>query len=164
MTRKAMAMNGRGYFGVGVFQPKTAENVGVLWRGAYQLGAEFLFTIGRRYSRQASDTPKTWRHMPLFHYESFETFRKTLPMECLLVAVEMDGAPLHSYQHPERCIYLLGAEDHGLPVALLERCHQRVSIEAIRAESYNVAQAGTLVMYERARQRGVLKGGRDAGH
>lgn len=143
----------RGFFGVGVWQPKTADNVGTLWRGAYQLGADFLFTVGRRYRKQPGDTVKAWRHVPLFNYESFDTMLDALPLECLLVGVEMGGAPLHQYQHPERCIYLLGAEDHGLPPKLLDRCHQIVSIHSIRTESYNVAQAGTLVMYERARQR-----------
>ncbi len=41
-----------GYFGIGIYQAKRFENVGVLWRGAYQLGASYIFTIGKRYRRQ----------------------------------------------------------------------------------------------------------------
>jgi tRNA(Leu) C34 or U34 (ribose-2'-O)-methylase TrmL len=44
------------YFEIGIYHPKTRNNVGTLWRSAYQLGASGLFTIGRRYERQSSDT------------------------------------------------------------------------------------------------------------
>ena len=156
MTRKADRIS-RGYFGIGIYAPKTASNVGTLWRGAFQLGASFVFVIGKRYQKESSDTVKTWRHIPFFNCTTFDEFSATLlPFDCPLVAVEMGGALLHQYQHPQRCVYLLGAEDHGLPPAILERCHERVSIESVRTTSYNVAQAGTLVMYDRARQRKEL--------
>lgn len=29
------------------------------------------------------------------------------------VAVEMGGVPLHEFEHPDRALYLLGAEDTG---------------------------------------------------
>ena len=41
----------RGYFGVGIYQPKHWENVGTLWRSAYQLGASFLVVVGSRPRR-----------------------------------------------------------------------------------------------------------------
>jgi tRNA (guanosine-2'-O-)-methyltransferase len=43
----------RGYYGIGIENVKTAENVGTLWRSAYILGASFIFTIGKRYKKQA---------------------------------------------------------------------------------------------------------------
>ncbi len=36
------------YFEIGIFHPKTKENIGTLWRSAYQLGAAGIFTIGKR--------------------------------------------------------------------------------------------------------------------
>ena len=51
MTERTMSES-PGYFGIGIYQAKRFENVGVLWRGAYQLGASFIFTIGKRYRRQ----------------------------------------------------------------------------------------------------------------
>lgn len=140
---------GRGYFGIGIYHTKTSENVGTLWRSAYQLGAAFIFTIGRRYKKQASDTTKTWKHIPLIEYTTMEIFKANLPHSCLLVGVEMGGKSLATYPHPERAIYLLGAEDFGLPEVVRDQCHQIVSIESARSESYNVAVAGSLVMYSR---------------
>ena len=66
----------------------------------------------------------------------------------------MGGVPLASFEHPERAIYLLGAEDHGLPPAIVRQCSHVVSLEAARTPSYNVAVAGSLVMYDRLSKRG----------
>ena len=64
------------------------------------------------------------------------------------------GVPLASFEHPERAIYLLGAEDHGLPPAIVRQCSHVVSLEAARTPSYNLAVAGSLVMYDRLSKRG----------
>ena len=37
-----------GFFAVGVYNSKSADNVGTLWRSAFQLGAAYIFTIGAR--------------------------------------------------------------------------------------------------------------------
>lgn len=139
----------RGYFEVGIYHGKTPSNVGTLWRSAYQLGASGIFTIGRRYPKQASDTVQAYRHVPLRNFADFDAFHDALPYDCPLVAVEMGGTPLPHFQHPERAIYLLGAEDHGLPPDVLARCHRRVSLPSVRTNSYNVAVAGSLVMFDR---------------
>lgn len=57
---------GRGFFGIGIEYPVTAKNVGTLWRSAHIMGADFMFVIGRRYTKVATDTLKSWRHIPLF--------------------------------------------------------------------------------------------------
>ena len=44
---------------------------------------------------------------------------------------------------------MLGAEDAGLPAPVVRACHYCVSLEGVRAASYNVSVAGTLVMYDR---------------
>jgi tRNA G18 (ribose-2'-O)-methylase SpoU len=138
----------RGYFGVGIFQPKHWENVGTLWRSAYQLGAAFLVVVGRRPCRQSSDTVRAWRRVPLFQYDGFDDMAQAL-YDCPAVAVELGGQPLLDFSHPARCLYLLGSEDGGLPESVMARCAGRVTIPAARLGVYNVAMAGTLVMYDR---------------
>lgn len=139
----------RGYFEIGIFNSKTPHNLGTLWRSAFQLGASGIFTIGHRYSKQASDTVKAWRHIPLRQFANFEEFNAARPHNCPLVGVEMGGRPLGQFTHPERAIYLLGAEDTGLPAHILSKCQHVISIESLRTESFNVAVAGSLVMYSR---------------
>ena len=53
----------RGYFGIGIQNAKTDENIGTLWRSAFIMGASFIFTIGKRYKKQATDTPKSWKNI-----------------------------------------------------------------------------------------------------
>ena len=143
----------RGYFEIGIYNTKVVSNIGTLWRSAYQLGASGIFTIGRRYKKQASDTLKTFRHIPLRNYATFDQFYESIPYGCRLIGVEMGGKVLETICHPERAVYLLGAEDHGLPSSIIERCHSVVSLDSIRTASYNVAVAGSIVMYHRLTER-----------
>ena len=138
-----------GYFEIGIFHGKTEYNIGTLWRSAYQLGAAGIFTIGRRYKHQSGDTTKAWRHIPLRHYLTFEDFKANLPYEAQIVGIEMEGRELAGFTHPKIAVYLLGAEDHGLPPEVLSMCHHVVSLESIGQLSYNVSVAGSLVMYHR---------------
>lgn len=142
-------MNHRGYFGIGIYQPKHHENVGTLWRSAFQLGASFIFTIGKRHKKQASDTVKAFKHIPLYEYGSIEDLK--MPYDCQLIAVEFgEGSrDIQKFAHPEKAIYLLGAEDHGLPPSALKKCQYMISLPSIRTPSYNVAVAGSIVMYDR---------------
>lgn len=139
----------RGYFGIGIYHGKKADNVGTLWRSAYQLGAAYIFTVGARYEKQASDTMKAWRHIPLMAYEDWEMFYDHLPYDAQLIGIEMGGHALATFVHPERAVYLLGAEDHGLPPEIMGKCLHIVELDSIRQASFNVAVAGSLVMYDR---------------
>lgn len=114
----------RGFFGVGIYQVKTTYNIGSLMRTAHSLGADMLFTIGRRYKRQASDTTFASKHVPLFSYETFEDFYKAMPWNTQLIGIEIDetSTSLYTFSHPERAIYLLGAEDIGLPKHIMKAC------------------------------------------
>lgn len=139
----------RGYFGIGIDNGKTPVNLGTLWRSAHILGADFIYTIGARYKMQSSDTTKAWRTIPLFNYETFEDFYKHMPKDCLLVGVELDPKAImvNQFVHPERCIYLLGAEDNGLSQKVIDKCHAIVQLPGDYC--MNVAVAGSLIMYDR---------------
>ena len=138
-----------GYFEIGIYHPKTEMNTGTLWRSAYQLGASGIFTIGARYKKQASNTYKTERHIPLRCFDTFEEFLSARPYAAILVGIEMGGDMLKTFKHPKQAVYLLGAEDHGLPPEIMKQCNKLISLEAIGQPSYNVAVAGSIVMYHR---------------
>lgn len=142
--------NKRGYFGIGIYHGKDEKNIGTLWRSANILGADFIFTVGKRYSKQCSDTMQTPRHIPLFHFTDWDDMFRHVPYDCPVVAVELaeNSIPLESYHHRERCIYLLGAEDHGIPPEILERCKETVQL--LGEHCMNVSTAGSIVMYDRA--------------
>jgi tRNA G18 (ribose-2'-O)-methylase SpoU len=115
------------------------------------MGASLIFTIGRRYRRQASDTIRTANHIPLMHFTDMDDLVEHLPHSCMLVGIEIDPSArnLAEYVHPERAAYLLGAEDYGLPPDVIERCHSLIQVESPRYMCLNVAVAGSLVMWDR---------------
>ena len=137
------------FFGIGIQNGKTPENLGVLWRTAQNLGASFIFTIGNRYAKQASDTHDAVKAIPYFQYETFEDFFKNLPKGARLVGVELNDKAeyLEDFHHPRRCVYLLGAEDNGLSKQAIENAHFLVKFKS--QFSLNVAVAGSIVLYDR---------------
>jgi len=139
----------QGFFGIGIQNGKTPENLGVLWRSAQNMGASFIFTIGNRYAKQACDTHKAIGAMPYFHYDTFDDFFNNLPKGAMLVGVELNekAAQLETFIHPRRCVYLLGAEDHGLSKTAIEKSHYLVKFKS--ELSLNVSVAGSIIMYDR---------------
>jgi len=137
------------FFGIGIQNGKTPENLGVLWRSAQNLGASFIFTIGNRYAKQACDTHNAVKSMPYYHYDTFEDFFNNLPKGTRLVGVELteDALDLETFNHPRRCAYLLGAEDHGLTKEAIQKSHFLVKFKSTL--SLNVSVAGSIVMYDR---------------
>lgn len=87
--------------------------------------------------------------MPYFHYETFDDFYKNSPKGAMLVGVELDekAVSLETIEHPRRCVYLLGAEDHGLSRIAIEKSHFLVKFKSIL--SLNVSVAGSIVMCDR---------------
>ena len=147
--RKACDRDDDQHFGIGVINTKTEANIGTLWRSALTFGASYIFTINKRYDKQLTDTFKTWSKIPLFHFDTFEDFKKSIPFGSRIIAIEREegGQFLQEFVHPRRCCYLLGAEDSGIPKDILQQCHQTVAINA--RHSLNVAVAGSIVLYDR---------------
>jgi tRNA G18 (ribose-2'-O)-methylase SpoU len=139
----------RGYFGIGVYKPKTETNIGTLYRSAHSFGADFIFVIGARYKYQSSDTTKAFLHLPLYEYNTWTDFKEHLPKNCQIVCVELDekAKDLKDFIHPERCVYVLGSEDNGIPQEYL-KTNQIIQINGGKY-CLNVAVAGSIILYDR---------------
>jgi tRNA G18 (ribose-2'-O)-methylase SpoU len=139
----------RGYFGLAIYRPKKVTNWGSLIRTANLLDCSFIAAIGARFPIQHTDTRKSHRHLPIYEFATFEEFRKFMPVDCQLVGVELDerSKDLKDFVHPERAVYLMGAEDDGLPPAVMNECKQLVKLKG--EHSMNVACAGSIVLYHR---------------
>jgi len=142
-------MKDKGYFGIGCLNMKTSMNYGSLFRTAQIFEADFIFLIGCRFKTQATDTMKSWRHIPTFTYTSFEDFNSHRPHDCKLIGIEMvsHAVPLKDFKHPKQACYLLGAEDNGLTKEAITKCQSLVYLPGER--SLNVAVAGSIVLYDR---------------
>ena len=139
----------RGYWGIGCENMKTGMNYGSLHRSAQSFGASFIFLIGKRFKRQSSDVLNSWKHIPLYEYDSFDDFNKHRPFDCKPIGVEItkNSIPIKEFEHPERAIYLLGAEDSGLTKNAMNKCQNIIQIPGDYC--LNVANAGTIVMFDR---------------
>ena len=138
-----------GYYGIGIYATNQKKNIGTLWRSSQLFVASFIFTIVAKYKWVPTDTLKSYRHVPLFHHDDLPSFLAQLPMDCTLIGVEMTehAEDIIDFVHPKRAVYLLGAEDTGLPDEVLALCKQVVKLPG--KYSMNVSHAGTLIMYDR---------------
>ena len=146
-------MRKNGFFGIGVEGLKTKDNFGTLFRTAQVMGADFLFLIGRRFKQQYTDSMKSWRHIPIYEYETFEDFYKHMPYKSKLVGIEIDesAVPIKTYKHPKQACYLLGAEDLGLSKEAIEKCEEIIYLPG--EKSVNVSVAGSIVLFDRIQKQ-----------
>lgn len=138
----------RGYFGIGIWYPQKECNLGTLFRSAYAFGANFIFTIGRKYKTQSSDTCKSYKNIPCFNFLDLKDFQKHMPKDCRLVCVEIDeqAKEIKNFIHPDRAIYLLGSEGGGLPKDLLKT---NLTVKINSNICLNLSVAGSIVLYDR---------------
>ena len=124
------------------------------------LGAAYIFTIGSR-----EHMGEVGRHVQGMEKRAGVPLRELVELLFICAILHSMGGsrgrrhtPLDEFEHPERAIYLLGAEDAGLPASVVRACHCCVSLDAVRACGYNVSVAGSIVLYDRLRKLGQLKG------
>ena len=122
-------------------------NVGTLIRSADAFGAGVALSPGC-----ADPTgPKALRasmgalfRVPLAEFDE--------PSGVRIALVPRAGTPLPELELDGDVVFVLGSEREGLPDEVLGRCDVRATIpQSAGAESLNVAMAGTIALYERAR-------------
>jgi len=140
----------RGYCGIGIIGNKFPQNIGTLWRSAHLFGASFIFTIGNRYKNHKTDTSKAYLSIPLFDYHDFNTFENSIPKDSRLICIEKTETShsLSNFIHPEQGIYLLGAEDYGIPKEITN-IYPTVYIPTLYDFSLNVSVAGSIILSDR---------------
>ncbi len=132
---------------LGLWHVGDPGNVGTLLRSADAFGAGVALSPG------CADptSPKALRasmgsvfRVPLADFEQ--------PAGRRLALVPQGGTPLPELEAGGEVVLVLGAERDGLPSEVLAACAERVSIPQAGGESLNVAMAGTIALYELARQ------------
>ena len=144
----------RGYACIGLVNPKTPANIGGALRAAGVYGAALVAIAGHRPIRLGSlvtDTMKAYRHIPS---QLVEDVFDALPYDCVPVAVDLivGARELPSYRHPERALYIFGAEDSTLGKNVVSRCRDVIVIPTNAC--MNLAATVNVVLYDRmAKQR-----------
>lgn len=143
-------MSNRGYFSIGLDNPKTPANIGGVLRAAGCYGSSFVAITGKRYQKHSCDTTQQWRHMPFLRVDDLKTI---VPYDCIPVAVELvpEAKSLIDFHHPERAFYIFGAEDNTLGDRILSWCPQKVMIPT--RYCMNLAACVNVVLYDRMSKR-----------
>lgn len=145
----------RGYHGIGLYNPKSEQNMGSALRACGVYGASFMAVQGKRFKKCSTDTMKAWRHLPVMEVDDLRT---AIPFGCVPVAIELapSARSLVGYTHPERAFYIFGPEDSSLGDKTLSWCRDVVYIPTNRC--MNLAACVNVVLYDRMAK--LLKGAR----
>ena len=146
MAIQRSARRERGYAAIALDNPKSSINVGSVLRAAGIYGASLVQHSGRRYAKAPTDTMRAYRHMPLIQVDDV---LDSIPYDCVPVAVDIvPGArSLATYTHPERAIYVFGAEDQTLGARITSRCRDVIFVPTDGC--MNLAAAVNVVLYDR---------------
>ena len=132
-----------GYFGIALFEPKTPENIGLVLRNAQCFGVDIIYLIGKRFKKTPTNTTKTERHIPIIECSDIKDFKNHIPVECKIIAVEVDGHEINNFVHPKQCVYLFGGEDRNVP----KEFNKRIKINT--SHCLNMAVSTAIVCFDR---------------
>lgn len=136
-------------YGIILDRASKETNIGGVFRSAHCFNASLLGLIGRKYSRQSSDTGDATKHIPTFKYETARDFINHLPMRWDLVAVEItpDATNLVNFAHPKQALYVFGPENGSVSKDILAIARYKVKIPS--RFCLNLSIAASLLMYDR---------------
>lgn len=134
---------------LGLVNPKSPENVGMVMRAAGCYAADKVFYTGERFDRARkffTDTKNVHEKIPL---QVADDLLGTVPKDAKIIAVELiEGAtPLIYFEHPEQAYYIFGPEDGSLSQTILDSCDHVVYIPTIGC--MNLAATVNVVLYDR---------------
>lgn len=142
-------MSKKGYACIGLFNPKSPENVGSVMRASGCYGVHSVFYTGKRYDiAKEFFTDKNSVHLdiPLIGVEDLKTI---VPLGCVPVAVDLiEGArSLVTYKHPPRAFYIFGPEDGTLKKAITDFCRETIYVPTDGC--MNLAATVNVILYDR---------------
>lgn len=134
---------------IGLVNPKSPENVGMVMRAAGCYAASKVFYTGERFDRARkffTDTKNAHEKIPLEHTNNLLA---SVPAGTKIVAVELvEGAiPLIKFEHPQQAYYIFGPEDGSLTQTILDASDHVVYIPTIGC--MNLAATVNVVLYDR---------------
>lgn len=139
---------------IGLVNPKSPANVGMIMRAAGCYEASGVFYTGERFDRArkfSADTKNAASKIPLRHVDALPdaTLSGCSADGAVLVAIELiEGAvPLMDFVHPDNAYYIFGPEDGSLKKEIVDQCQHVVYIPTIGC--MNLAATVNVLLYDR---------------
>jgi tRNA(Leu) C34 or U34 (ribose-2'-O)-methylase TrmL len=135
----------RGYAAIGCRAITKDANVGGVLRAAHCYGASLICVAGP-FTRQASDTTKAFRHIPMLQVDDL---MEAVPYDCVPVAVDLlpDASSLIDFVHPQRAFYIFGPENGTLGKNITDKCKHKVFVPTNYC--MNLAATVNVILYDR---------------
>ena len=138
----------RGFSCIGLYRPKTPENVGGVLRAAYCYEVAQVVIDGARNKciRHPTNTPAAHRHTPTILTDDLLAH---VPFDTPIVAVDLvhGAVALPAFQHPKRAFYVFGPEDGTLGGEIVRRAQHVVYVPT--RNCMNLAACVNVVLYDR---------------
>jgi len=134
---------------LGITNPKSPTNMGIVMRAAGCFQVDSIFYTGERYAKAArfhTDTHKTSQKIPLTGVDSLVG---CVPAHVKVVCVELvEGAiSLPDFEHPQDAIYIFGPEDGSIKQDVLDQADAVVYIPTVGC--LNLAATVNVLLYDR---------------
>jgi len=136
---------------IGLTNPQSPTNVGVVMRAAGCYQVDSVFYTGRRYAKAAkfhTDTHNSSSKIPLTGVDSLLEVLEG-DDEAKVVCVELvEGAtPLPEFVHPDKAIYIFGPEDGTIEQKVVDKAHAVVYVPTVGC--MNLAATVNVLLYDR---------------
>lgn len=138
---------------IGLFNPKSPENVSSVMRAAGNFAVDNVFYTGTRYPRAVKLHPgmvnmsrKVSQNIPL---TGVTNLIDNVPANMKIVCVEFaeNAIPLPEYQHPDNAFYIFGPEDGSMTQDIIDRADAVVYVPTVSC--MNLAATVNVVLYDR---------------
>lgn len=144
---------------VAAWRVKNPQNVGSLMRLVDNIGGGLLILLDDENDKRESLIKKTaglsYKNVQL-QYQNSDEFFDSIPEGYTVVAIETSEVAVNLFQTklPQKPVFLLGSEMHGLPAELLAKCPLSVYIPMTgKCKSMNISQALAVSLFEWQRQQ-----------
>jgi tRNA(Leu) C34 or U34 (ribose-2'-O)-methylase TrmL len=144
---------------IGLTNPQSPSNVGGALRAAGCFNADEVVYTGLRYDRAmkySSNTQKEGENIP---FEWTEDFLEGLEKDVKVICVDLiEGAvPLPEFNHPDKAIYIFGAEDGTVLQDVIDRADSVVYVPTFGC--MNLAASVNVLLYDRlAKEKNRVQG------
>lgn len=138
---------------IGLFNPKSPENVNSVMRAAGNYGVDEVFYTGSRYQRALklnTSMPNVRRsishNIPL---KSVNCLVASVAKNTRIVCIEFaeNATPLPQYLHADKACYIFGPEDGSLSQAIIDKADDVVYIPTTGC--MNLAATVNVLLYDR---------------
>lgn len=144
---------------VAAWQVKNPQNVGSLMRLVDNVGGDELILLDDENDKREASVKKTaglsYKNVSLRYQDSGDFFA-CIPDGYTVVAIETSETSVNLFQTklPQKVVFLLGSEMHGLPPTLLAQCPVSVYIPMTgKCKSMNISHALAVALFEWQRQQ-----------